>query len=90
MADRKKGHLPGLPVVRPGSPASYHVGALLPGGGDGPQDDELFDDAGADFLGDASLDRGQEELELFGPGGGVVRTTSLCPSKVSMRACSAT
>ena len=39
--------------------------------GDRPEDDDLLDDAGADLLGDAPFDGGQEQLELFRPGGGV-------------------
>ena len=59
----------GLPVVGARAAPPHHVGAFLPRRGDRPQDDDLFDDAGADFLGDAPLDGGQQELELFGPGG---------------------
>mgnify|MGYP000875472862 CR=1 FL=1 len=60
-----------LSVVGARTATPHHVGAFLPRRGDGPENNDLFDDARADLLGDATLDGGQQELELFGPGGGV-------------------
>ena len=50
----------GLTVVLARTSSPHHVGSLLPRGRDRTEDDDLFDDAGADFLGDTPLDGGKQ------------------------------